>query len=264
MKEKEINWLKQKKALIDERIRAIIDRTPSSLLKEAIRYSLFPGGKRIRPILCLLSCEAVSGNSDEALEIAVALELIHTYSLVHDDIMDCDEARRGKPSVYKKYGIPLAILVGDGLLTLAFEILSDYPEISKEIARAVGIEGMVGGQTEDILKSQKSRVKSQELEEEINLNKTAKLFAVSCVSGGIMGGGNKEEIEALKAFGINFGLCFQLKDDTVDKGLKDDKKLYLLLDKVTSSLSIFKENADSLKGLLSYDKSLFFPSKLSK
>ncbi|MEW6680676.1 MAG: polyprenyl synthetase family protein [bacterium] len=243
---KEIEGLRKQ---IDERISFIISPYPPSLLKSAIEYSLFPGGKRIRPILCLLSCSAVNGRKEDALDVASAIELTHTYSLIHDDIMDYDEKRRGKPSVYKKYGIPLAILAGDGLLTLAFEILSDYPLISKEIAKAIGIEGMVFGQAEDILKSQESRVKSQESNEDVNLNKTAKLFMASCVSGGIIGGGNKEQIDALREFGLNFGLLFQLKDDLDDKriNLEDYKKnSQSFLNKTTSSLSIFKEKGDFL------------------
>ncbi|MEW6103746.1 MAG: polyprenyl synthetase family protein [bacterium] len=247
--------MKKKIALIDERIGFIISSKHPSLLKSAIEYSLFPGGKRIRPILCLLSCEAVSENSAKALDVASAIEFIHTYSLIHDDIMDCDEERRGKPSVYKKYGIPLAILAGDGLLTLAFEILSFHPLISKEIAKAIGMDGMVFGQAEDI-RSQEEEIRSQESEEKISLNKTAKLFMVSCVSGGMIGGGNKEQIESLREFGLNFGMCFQLKDDLIDNkiGLKDYKeKISPFLDKAISSISMFKKD-NSLINLLSYFK----------
>ncbi|MEW6481445.1 MAG: polyprenyl synthetase family protein [bacterium] len=240
--------MEKKRALIDERIGSIISLKPPSLLKDAIEYSLFPGGKRIRPILCLLSSEVVSGDFIKALDVCVAIELIHTYSLIHDDIMDLDEERRGKPSVYKKYGIPLAILAGDGLLTLAFEILSDYPLISKEIAKAIGMDGMVLGQSEDVLKSQN--------QDNINLNKTAKLFMASCVSGGMIGKGSKEQIEALREFGLNFGLLFQLKDDRVDKRiiLKDyEERMPGLLDKAKISLSIFKKDNPLIK-LLSYFK----------
>ncbi|MEW6679421.1 MAG: polyprenyl synthetase family protein [bacterium] len=240
--------MEKKRALIDERIGFIISLKPPSLLKDAIEYSLFPGGKRIRPILCLLSSEVVSGDFIKALDVCVAIELIHTYSLIHDDIMDCDEERREKPSVYKKYGIPLAILAGDGLLTLAFEILSSHPLISKEIAKAIGIDGMVLGQSEDVLKSQN--------QDNINLNKTAKLFMASCVSGGMIGKGSKEQIEALREFGLNFGLCFQLKDDLVDHkiSLKDYKeKAPLFLNKTISSISIFKKDNPLIK-LLSYFK----------
>jgi len=251
------------KTKIDERISSIVLKKPESLLKEAILYSLFPGGKRIRPILCLLSCEAVSSNFDNALDVASAIELIHTYSLVHDDIMDCDETRRGKPSVYKKYGIPIAILTGDGLLTLAFEILSDYPLILKEIARAIGMDGMVLGQAGDVLQNTEHRAQNTEYRtqntEFINLNKTAKLFSASCVSGGIIGGGTGEEIKALREFGLGFGLCFQLKDDLLDNKINPEDykaKIPLLLRKTESSLSIFEEKGESLKGLLSYFKGM--------
>lgn len=205
----------KKKHLIDKRISSIISSKPSSLLKEAIEYSLFPAGKRLRPILCLLSCEAVSARFEEALDVAVAFEFIHTYSLVHDDIMDKDEERRGKPSLYKKYGIPLAILTGDGLLTLGFELLSSYPVISKELSKAIGMDGMVLGQAKDIQEGEKDY-------NEINLNKTGKLFSVSCVAGGIIGGGNEDTINKLREFGINFGLCFQLKDDLLDKKISEN------------------------------------------
>ncbi|MEW6006581.1 MAG: polyprenyl synthetase family protein [bacterium] len=247
--------MEKKRALIDERLGFIISLKPPSLLKDAIEYSLFPGGKRIRPILCLLSCKLVSGDFVKALDVSVAIELIHTYSLIHDDIMDLDEERRGKPSLYKKYGIPLAILAGDGLLTLAFEILSDYPLISKEIAMAIGMDGMVFGQAEDIL-SMRNAECGMRNEEEINLNKTAKLFMASCVSGGMIGKGSKEQIEALREFGLNFGLLFQLKDDRVDNGisLKDyEERMPGLLDKAKISLSIFKKDNPLVK-LLSYFK----------
>jgi len=234
-----------KKSLVDERIKAIISsRHSNPLLHEAIEYALFPSGKRIRPVFCLLSCEAVSGDFISALDVAVAIEFIHTYSLIHDDIMDEDIERRGKSSLYKKYGIPIAILVGDGFLTLGFEILSDYPEISKKVAVACGIEGMVLGQFEEIVKIQK--------QEKINLNKTAKLFSVSCVAGGMIGGGTKEEVEALERFGINFGLSFQIKDEIMDGEEGDEKRLYFLLDKAKSSLSIFGERGKGLEDMLHY------------
>lgn len=241
---------KEKRILIEERISSILLSYPPSLLKSAIEDALFPGGKRLRPILCLLSCEAVSESFLEALDVAVALEFIHTYSLVHDDIMDLDEERRGKPSIYKKYGVPLAILVGDGLLTLAFEILSSYPVISKEVAKAIGIDGMVLGQAEDI---EMQKAKCKKSIDDINLNKTARLFSVSCIAGGIIGGGNKDEISKLNEFGINFGLCFQLKDDMLDNRIsKEDykTKISLFLPKLESSLSIFKEKMAVFQNIL--------------
>lgn len=249
MKNKEIE---EEKALIDERIISLISSKPPSLLKEAIEYALFPGGKRLRPILCLISCEAVSGGFQKALDIAVALEFIHTYSLVHDDIMDLDEERRGKPSVYKKYGIPLAIIVGDGLLTLAFEILSQDAKISHMVAKAIGIEGMVLGQAMDI-EMRNAKGKMQNIIDKININKTGRLFSVSCVAGGIIGGATADEISKLKEFGINFGICFQLKDDLVDNKIsKEDYKAksYLPFVKIKSLISIFKEREGFVESLL--------------
>lgn len=240
MKNKEIE---RKRHLIDKRISSIITGEPPSLLKEAIEYALFPGGKRLRPILCLLCCEAFSENPMKALDVAVALEFIHTYSLVHDDIMDLDEKRRAKPSIYKKYGIPLAILVGDGLLTLAFEILSPYPIISKEVAKAIGISGMVLGQAQDIEKKGDY--------DEINLNKTGRLFSASCVAGGIIGGASEGEISKLREFGINFGLCFQLKDDLLDNRISEsDYKTKVSLPLTKLEYSIFKEKPDVLQNIL--------------
>lgn len=196
-------------------------------VRKAMEYSLFAGGKRIRPILCLLACKAVGGRIIKALPAACALEYIHTYSLIHDDLpaLDNDDYRRGLLSCHKKFGEATAILAGDALLTEAFSLLSD-PEVMKkvqartriqlirEIAGAAGILGMVAGQEAD-LEAEKKKVSLDYLRY-IHNHKTGAMIMASLVCGGLIGEGSPGEIRALRRFGEKIGLAFQIKDDMLN------------------------------------------------
>jgi len=193
---------------------------------EAMRYSLFAGGKRVRPILCLAACEAVSGDSQAALPVAVALECIHTYSLIHDDLpaMDDDALRRGRPTNHMVYGEANAILAGDGLLTFAFELLSGPAsatipaatklEIIRVIAAGSGPLGMVGGQIIDIASEGKS-IDFATLQE-IHRRKTGALILAAVQAGALVGDAEVEQYSALCHYGEMIGLSFQIVDDLLN------------------------------------------------
>ena len=193
-------------------------------LNEAMRYSLLAGGKRLRPALVLLACEACGGTREAALPAACAVEMIHTYSLIHDDLpaMDDDDLRRGRPTNHKVYGEGLAILAGDALLTIAFEILADaktHPDADVRIAliarlaEASGHDGMIGGQVIDMLAEE-----SFGLEDVINLQrlKTGQLFEFSCEAGPILGKASPEDRARLRAYAREMGVVFQITDDLLD------------------------------------------------
>ncbi len=193
-------------------------------LEEVFRYVLEAKGKRIRAALVLWCCEVVNGRVNHNAEIAAAaLEMVHTYSLIHDDLpaMDDDEIRRGKPTCHKAFDEAAAILTGDGLLTLAFGILSKEINDSavaiklvSHLADAAGPAGMVAGQLAD-LKAEKTKG-SEELLEYIHLNKTAKMFQCSTAMGAITGGAKRREYELLCEYGLKLGLGFQISDDILD------------------------------------------------
>jgi geranylgeranyl diphosphate synthase type II len=197
---------------------------PEAQVVEAMRYSLFAGGKRLRPILCLAAAEAVGGDPQDALPAACALEMIHTYSLIHDDLpaMDDDDLRRGKPTNHKVFGEAIAILAGDALLTEAFVLLSGsrtlQPDravnITKVIAKAASYRGMVGGQVVDML----SQNKPADLEtvQLMHSRKTAALIAAAAESGALAGMGSEAEVDAMGRYGRSIGLAFQIADDILD------------------------------------------------
>jgi geranylgeranyl diphosphate synthase type II len=219
------------KALLDE-MRLRVDKelerllppaeTPPPGLHEGMRYAVLSPGKRLRPILCLLGAEAVSGPADGALGPGCALEMIHAYSLVHDDLPAMDDAslRRGRATVHKKFGEAEAILVGDALLTLAFEVAADRaPEgaagaIVRELARAAGSIGMVGGQILD-LEHEGVAIDAEGLER-IHRLKTGALIRAAVVMGGHAGGAPEAHIESLSEYGKLAGLAFQVADDLLD------------------------------------------------
>ncbi|MDI6752175.1 MAG: polyprenyl synthetase family protein [bacterium] len=248
-------WIEEKRKRIDEVICLLLPKGESPF-HQALNYSLFPGGKRIRPLMCLASCEACGDITDEAYRVASAIELIHSYSLVHDDIIDQDEIRRGKQSVYKEYGENLAILVGDGLLTLAFETLIDSPDVAKEVISASSL--MIEGQVEEIGLSEPTKEQIYQ----IFYKKTASLFSVSCVAGGIIGEGNRKQVEALRIAGEKFGLAFQIADDIADKEKKGlnilsvlspeeaKEEVKSLINSANERLSIFSDKQGALKELM--------------
>jgi geranylgeranyl diphosphate synthase type II len=193
-------------------------------LHDSMRYSLLAGGKRLRPALCLASCEAGGGEAARALPAAVALELVHTYSLVHDDLpcMDDDDLRRGRPTNHVVYGEALAVLAGDGLLTRAFGVLAeaDLPAEARgrmvaDLAAAAGSRGMVGGQALD-LAAEGEEVDLPVLQY-IHTHKTGALFSASCRLGGLSAGVAEPELERLARFGERLGLAFQIVDDLLDE-----------------------------------------------
>jgi geranylgeranyl diphosphate synthase, type II len=200
------------------------ENAPPASIHQAMRYSVFAGGKRIRPILCLEAARVLNSHAEAALPAACALEFIHTYSLIHDDLpaLDNDDLRRGKPTCHKKFGESIAILAGDGLLTLAFETLARAPveaarrvRLIQEVACAAGtVNGMVGGQVADL--EAEGRPIAPDMLEYIHRSKTAALMRASAVAGGLCAGGGEEDVIALRKFGENIGWAFQVVDDILD------------------------------------------------
>ncbi len=208
---------------------------PQKRIYESIEYSIMAGGKRIRPVLCMKMYERFSRKSwRKVMDFASAIEMIHTYSLIHDDLpaMDNDDYRRGKPTNHKVFKEDIAILAGDGLLNMAYETMlqncfeSDYQmrdrymRASMYLAKAAGIEGMIGGQVVDVMSERPDEERIEldgELLEYIHINKTSKLIEASLVSGAIIGGAQKSEVEAVEKFGRAIGILFQIRDDILDK-----------------------------------------------
>ena len=211
-------------------IEAALDRlmpsaeTMPPTIHQAMRYSVFAGGKRIRPMLCVEASRIFSAETNAAVEAGCALEFIHTYSLIHDDLpaLDDDDLRRGKPTCHKQFNEATAILAGDALLTLAFETLSRIPtdaqrcvQVIREISSAAGTrDGMVGGQVADIEAERKPV--SAEMLSYIHKSKTAALIRGSVVAGAICGGGAADDVERMRRFGDNIGWAFQVVDDILD------------------------------------------------
>ena len=212
-----------------ERVEAALDGSlaperPESL-REAMRYSLLAGGKRLRPILCLAACELAGGDAELAMPTAVALEMIHTMSLIHDDLpaMDDDDLRRGRPTNHKVYGEAVAILAGDALLTRAFEMVSlrspGVPpdrllKVVGELSLVAGAPGLVGGQVVDL----ESEGKDVDLDtlEYIHLHKTGALLSACVITGATIGGADAALISALRVYARGIGLAFQIIDDILD------------------------------------------------
>jgi len=219
--------LKKRKQINAALINFLNCNSNSSLISRAMEHSLMAGGKRIRPILCLSASEAVGGKSDDTLRAPCALEMIHTYSLIHDDLpaMDDDDLRRGKPTCHIAFDEATAILAGDALLTLAFEILSSIELTNKNnvfkwlrvintIAKASGYNGMIEGQIKDIAAEGK-QLGLEDLEE-MHILKTGALIEASIITGAILGNGSFEQIEKLKIYAKNIGLAFQVTDDILN------------------------------------------------
>ena len=200
------------------------ESTPPNSIHSAMRYSVFAGGKRMRPMLCLEAARIFASDVTPALHPACAIEFIHTYSLIHDDLpaLDNDDLRRGKPTCHKKFGEAIAILAGDGLLTLAFETIGATPvdaerrtAILTEVATAAGtVNGMVGGQVAD-LEAEGKRVDGKMLEY-IHRSKTAALIRASVTAGALCAGASDEDVARLRRFGETIGWAFQVTDDILD------------------------------------------------
>lgn len=196
-------------------------------LHQAMRYSVLAGGKRLRPMLCIAACEACGGTAAQAIDAACALELLHTYTLIHDDLpaMDDDTLRRGRPTCHIEFDEATAILAGDALLTLAFEVLAGIPqiggELALELAKASGSQGVIGGQAEDL--AAEGQPANADLLETIHRRKTAALIRAACVMGGRCAGANFQALEKLAIYGENTGLAFQLIDDLLDESSTEEE-----------------------------------------
>jgi geranylgeranyl diphosphate synthase type II len=191
-----------------------------------MRYSVFAGGKRLRPAMVIGAAEAIGSNAERVLPTACALEIIHTYSLIHDDLpaMDNDDLRRGKPTNHKVYGEAMAILAGDALLTLAFQLITENIQyatadsvvrVIKEIAEASGSVGLIGGQVADIISANHEQI-DQETMAYIHRHKTGALFRASVRSGAILAGASEKQLKDLTDYAENLGLAFQIVDDILD------------------------------------------------
>lgn len=250
-------------------------------LKESMNYSLSAGGKRIRPVLLLASCDYAGGNIDDAIPAACAIEYIHTYSLIHDDLpaMDNDDLRRGKPTNHKVYGENIAILTGDALLNTAFEIIINkalsFDDMVKSknqmraayyIAKNAGIYGMISGQVADVLNQSSSS--TEDIIDFINKGKTARLIEAPIVSGLQIAGANENTISDFNRFAHYMGISFQIVDDILDitgtaeelgktpgKDARDDKSNYVNLHGIDKARELLNENtAYALDAIKSYDE----------
>lgn len=260
-------YCKAKLPLIDEALHKamMIDGEIAPTIFDSMRYSLFAGGKRLRPVLLLAAAEACGAESDKFLKVACGLEMIHTYSLIHDDLpaMDNDDYRRGKLTNHKVYGEGIAVLAGDSLLTYAFETMlsaegiepSTLMRVVREIASAAGPQGMVGGQVID-LESEEKRVDLATLQT-MHRAKTGALFRAAVRAGAILAGASEAELAALTTYAEKFGLAFQITDDVLDvigtaeaigkpvgSDEKNHKSTYVTLHSVEIAQQMAKETVD--------------------
>ena len=220
------DYLKQNQAIID---RALKDSLPAettrpAILHEAMHYCVLNGGKRIRPILCIAAAETFEATAEQALSPAVAVELYHCSTLVHDDLpcMDDDALRRGMPTCHVKFGPANAVLTGDALMIQAFQVLAENGDasLSLELAQSAGSLGVIAGQMEDL--AAEGQAPNADLIEFIHMNKTAILIRAAIRMGAIVGGADAAELECLSTFGEKIGLAFQIEDDILDETSTDD------------------------------------------
>lgn len=219
------SYLKERQQEVETALDQSIALVYPEKIYESMRYSLMAGGKRLRPILCLATCELVGGNAAMAMPTACALEMIHTMSLIHDDLpaMDNDDLRRGKPTNHKVYGEDIAILAGDALLAYAFEMVTttkDVPaprllQVVAKLAQAVGAAGLVGGQVVDLDSEGKPDITEETLTF-IHTHKTGALLEASVLSGAILAGAEAADLAKLASYSQNIGLAFQIVDDILD------------------------------------------------
>ncbi len=220
------NYLKERQVQVEAYMQTLAPAQsgPLSRMMESMRYSLFAGGKRLRPILLLAAADTVGGDGRQFLHSACALEMIHTYSLIHDDLpaMDDDDYRRGRLTNHKVFGDGMAVLAGDGLLTMAFETLLSQPGVTPEIrtrvalevAQAAGPFGMVGGQAIDL--GSEGQQPTPEIMMLMHRLKTGALFRASLRAGALLAGGSAEAVQKLTEYAEQFGLAFQITDDILD------------------------------------------------
>ncbi|EGO63633.1 polyprenyl synthetase family protein [Acetonema longum] len=268
-------YCRQKVACIDHKLELLLPKQGQypPVILEAMRYSVFAGGKRMRPVLLMAAADAVNGRGEEYTHVAAGLEMIHTYSLIHDDLpaMDDDDYRRGKPTNHKVYGEAMAILAGDALLTYAFEVMGRQPDVLSdvllrviaEIAAAVGPLGMVGGQAMDLF-SEGKQIGLQEIEY-LHKAKTGALFKASIRAGAMLAGAGEEQLQDLTQYSDYFGLAFQITDDILDvtgnqaelgkpvgSDSKNQKATYVSLYSVDKAKSIAGEAVDGALNTLKF------------
>ncbi|NVB38162.1 polyprenyl synthetase family protein [Pseudenhygromyxa sp. WMMC2535] len=217
-------YLEQRRVAVDTALDAALAMPPGDdpgRLREAMRYAVLQGGKRMRPVLTIAACEAAGGTEHQAMPAACALEMIHAYSLVHDDLpaMDNDLERRGKPTVHVAFGHANAILIGDALLTRAFRVLAQgthasMAEAVTKLAEHAGIDGMVGGQALDLEAGQD--IGDLAVLERVHALKTGGLYAAAGALGGLSAGIDADQVAALERYGLAFGIAFQHADDVLD------------------------------------------------
>ncbi|GBD38616.1 Farnesyl diphosphate synthase [bacterium HR37] len=218
-------YISERKKLVDRMLSELFKDASDSIttLDESMRYSILAGGKRLRPVLCIASAEAVGGRAEDVLPVACAIEMIHTYSLIHDDLpaMDDDTLRRGVPTNHNVFGEAVAILAGDALLTDAFFVIAQSEispylvvDVIREISKAAGSKGMVRGQALDL--ALEGKEVSIETVERMHYLKTGALIEASVVSGGKVGGATEDQILQLRSYSRNLGIAFQIIDDVLD------------------------------------------------
>ena len=225
-------YLRQQAGIFDRYLEQYYRRSendpekPMEILRQSMAYSLLAGGKRLRPILAISSCRLFGGDLEQVLPVALAIEMIHTYSLIHDDLpaMDDDNFRRGMPTNHKVYGEGMAILAGDALLTDAFGFLAEAEalaestrlELIRGLSRAAGSTGMVAGQAIDLYCEGRANV-SREILFDLHRRKTGAMITFSVLAGGVVAGAGAEDLERLETYGRAIGLAFQVADDVLDE-----------------------------------------------
>ncbi len=275
-------YLENKKNIIDKALDEYLpseEKSPS-IIHKAMRYSVFGGGKRIRPILTLATAELFKKDAESVIKAACGIELIHTFSLIHDDLpcIDNDDFRRGRPSSHKVFGEAIALLAGDALLVSGFDLIirnSEVKEIKKqsilklikETSSHIGTENMLGGQVEDITLNNRDITKADLIK--LYMKKTAALICLSIRAGAILSGAKQSHLKALTKYGENIGLAFQIIDDMLDImqdqrdtgkpnyankfGIKESKsECEKLIKEAKDSLKIFDKKAETLKNLADY------------
>jgi len=280
------NELEKYKNIVENELKKVLNDfdLPQQKIIESMRYSLLSGGKRLRPILLIKSCELFGGNIKSAIKISIAMEMIHTYSLIHDDLpaMDDDDYRRGQLTNHKVYDESIAILAGDALLNYAYELMLDeiitndyskeYIDAMNIISKSSGYKGMIGGQVVDII-SEKKQIDYETLNF-IHKYKTSKLIEASIIAGATIGGANTEQINILKKYSEYIGISFQIKDDILDivgdknilgKDIGSDierkKSTYVSIygmEKAKSDLNMYKEKAIEIMKKIESNESIFF------
>jgi geranylgeranyl diphosphate synthase type II len=275
-------YLENKKNIIDKTLDEYLppEENSPSIINKAMRYSVFSGGKRIRPILTLATAELFGRDAESVIKTACGIELIHTFSLIHDDLpcIDNDDFRRGRPSNHKVFGEAIALLAGDALLVSGFDLIiknSEVKEIKKqsilrmikEASFYIGTENMLGGQIEDITVKNEDITKADLIN--LYMKKTAALICLSIRAGAILSGANQRQLKALTKYGENIGLAFQIIDDMLDimqdqrdvgkpnyankYGIKESKsKCERLIKEAKDSLKIFNHEAETLRNVADY------------